>query len=657
MQPFWPPVEPLQSINLRAALFRCLDQAKKKGTLGRDTVLRKTMLDECKGERLEEVLAVFSTAVLKKLVREEHNPYGQPIALQLATENFSYTGERTLLSILNLAHRGVINKELCQKQVVRAQLEDFRELLDLKERKIVRRQEQLKELASTRADENSIGPEESELLSAKVQKNWSGNNEWLQTILHGDGRFEKYGMLTQPFDEVWKRVATSSVTEIEDGKKIGFINQLDARVEQQNHRLAKWQNFRKEFSKGANAEKSPSKILSQQHQKKGIDLKFGGHGALQITQKVLESTETSTFVLSEEYNQLIAKVGNDLAQLGRKDRERSPRKPKSPFKTDGSQVVDKLDDSKIFEKSTVPDQKSPSPLAVDKADGWDSTDSDEHFEDHIKTIPYNRSEPITQSKMKSKELTAEKFEDSESIDSSEDIQMDSNQEAKEALVNAMPQLQNPISPIPAPLHRLNTDSEMMADEILLSMATASPSPTKPKSRHILSLAERTRMSMARTSRPDFDDIPDLSPTKPGISALSSRPTIKISGDTDPHADLITRTRQSMSGFAAAQKKAELDRRRSVKAATKKSRESSYFPPPFSATAEDEEGSEGWEKADRVGLIEGNVDADYESVFKSRPKIALSPAISPNISPTKWDMEEEGLEEFEEESSPLRRLGR
>jgi len=115
----------------------------------------------------------------------------------------------------------------------------------------------------------------------------------------------------------------------------------------------------------------------------------------------------------------------------------------------------------------------------------------------------------------------------------------------------------------------------------------------------------------------------------------------------------------MAGFAAAQKKAEIDRRRSVKAAAKKSRESNYFPPPF-AGADDEElaGSsslgEGWEKVDRAGLIEGDVDADYESVFKSRPKIALSPA----VSPMKWDLEEEEeLEGFEEESSPLRRLGR
>ena len=53
LQPFFPPLEPLQSINLRAALYRCLDGLKKSGILGRDVVLRKTMLDELQTDRCD----------------------------------------------------------------------------------------------------------------------------------------------------------------------------------------------------------------------------------------------------------------------------------------------------------------------------------------------------------------------------------------------------------------------------------------------------------------------------------------------------------------------------------------------------------------------------------------------------------------------------
>ncbi|PHH87192.1 hypothetical protein CDD83_9199 [Cordyceps sp. RAO-2017] len=73
LQPFFPPLDQMQSLNLRAALLRALEAVKKNGALGRDCVVRKTMLDECKGERFEEVLALFSTAVLKALVARGSN--------------------------------------------------------------------------------------------------------------------------------------------------------------------------------------------------------------------------------------------------------------------------------------------------------------------------------------------------------------------------------------------------------------------------------------------------------------------------------------------------------------------------------------------------------------------------------------------------------
>jgi hypothetical protein len=55
-------------------------------------------------------------------------------------------------------------------------------------------------------------------------------------------------------------------------------------------------------------------------------------------------------------------------------------------------------------------------------------------------------------------------------------------------------------------------------------------------------------------------------------------------------DLIARTRLSMSNFAAVQKNAQIDRRRSIKAAARNKRESrsSYFPKPLEPAVEDED---------------------------------------------------------------------
>jgi hypothetical protein len=73
------------------------------------------MLDECKGERLEEVLAVFSNVVLKKVLQEDGTEF-DAIAKQLAFENLSYTGERTVLSSLIAAHKASLSNHLRKEQ-------------------------------------------------------------------------------------------------------------------------------------------------------------------------------------------------------------------------------------------------------------------------------------------------------------------------------------------------------------------------------------------------------------------------------------------------------------------------------------------------------------------------------------------------------------
>ncbi|KAK6852334.1 hypothetical protein PG995_010885, partial [Apiospora arundinis] len=152
LRPFYPPLDQVQSINLRAAFTRCLEQAKKNGVLGRDAVIRKTMLDECKGERFEEVLAVFSSAVLKKLVAERAlnagHDYRPSISESIAIENWGYKGERTELNGLLLAHKASLRSFLREKDAARQRYNDFAKLLALKEQTIAKRNEQIKSMAT-----------------------------------------------------------------------------------------------------------------------------------------------------------------------------------------------------------------------------------------------------------------------------------------------------------------------------------------------------------------------------------------------------------------------------------------------------------------------------------------------------------------------------
>lgn len=70
LSPNFPPKTPGQSLNLRTGLFKSLSELKKNGQLPRECILRKTMLDECKGDKFEDLLAAFSTLVLRKTLAD-----------------------------------------------------------------------------------------------------------------------------------------------------------------------------------------------------------------------------------------------------------------------------------------------------------------------------------------------------------------------------------------------------------------------------------------------------------------------------------------------------------------------------------------------------------------------------------------------------------
>lgn len=63
----------LQSQNLRAALLRVLTELKASGILPRETLLRKSTFDECKGDKFEELLYNFAQVTLQKVASRSPN--------------------------------------------------------------------------------------------------------------------------------------------------------------------------------------------------------------------------------------------------------------------------------------------------------------------------------------------------------------------------------------------------------------------------------------------------------------------------------------------------------------------------------------------------------------------------------------------------------
>ncbi|KAK0636544.1 HAUS augmin-like complex subunit 6 N-terminus-domain-containing protein [Bombardia bombarda] len=702
LRPFFPPLDQVQSLNLRAALLRCLEQAKKNGVLGRDAVVRKTMLDECKGDRLAEVLAVFSSAVLMKLVAEQqlNEPEHPALAQTLALENRGYSGERTELVVLTLAYKLSLRRIVDDKNAARAKYNEFARLLRLKDQVIAKRRDEAKAISRKGQGKMHISGHRKLDVWRTVRNNWSGNERWMETLLYGDTHAHKDGVLSTPFDRVWRRVESGRLAELQDTNSDGLLEQLDHRVTSQKLRLEKWQQFRqKMFGKTSRLELTAKEADSRPRQQ-GIDLGFRAHenlhfGLVNATRKL---PRTRPAELHTEYKELVQSLNAELESI-----DRGPAQVPSFFQRQRESA------KKGYE---FPETTSPEPETISELSDLEEEIPLVSSHLPIQTSPYRERATILEPAFElgprrsktvniapSHSISEQQPELSSSSSSSSQLWRPApipsrhstaarrrpadaiNASPSTSPTKASPERRHQPSP-PKPMSPARSRSlksppklrssampsmpartpspgspvsptQQLADQILASVSAASPSPLKR--RHTLSLAERTRLSMARRTS-QVNQLAggsgggglaeESSDSEYGRLPVNRRAPLASSvempdeddNDDQQYEDLVARTRRSMAGFEAAQKKAQLERRRSLR----KQKVAPTTPGGgggggggrngyFNAVAEEE--GEGMGEGDSTmviteELMSAGQDVDYDAVFMSRPKIKTSPVASP-----------------------------
>ncbi|KAI1211108.1 HAUS augmin-like complex subunit 6 N-terminus-domain-containing protein [Annulohypoxylon truncatum] len=647
LRPFFPPLDQIQSTNLRAALLRGLEQAKKNGVLGRDAVLRKTMLDECKGERLEEVLAVFSSAVLKKLVAERalnSGPEYRPtFSENISLENWGYSGDRTELNALLLAHKASLRSLLTRKNAAREKYRDFEKLLASKEQGIDQRKEQVK------ADTERSVAETSEKVKKEVYKivktNWTGNDQWIDSLLLNDTPSRKGGLLGTKFDDVWAGIHEGRISDLED-QNSGLLEQLDNRVRVQRARLEKWDDFRKKMF--GNMPQPPAEDSKNKGKSKSVDLNFTAHLHLNID-KTDAKDRVPLSVPPPQYARILNNMKAELDAIGKPkipdfsnllggSRRSSvidtnanlaaPQPAADPI-SDISEWEDEAEDKRPAEKiaklpvgrryrlnrpkSTVETRGQIPKISLSEA-SYDQDTNDLCLSPELENPGFAIPQSFISAKSRNKSQEPAEPENTASFSTSYTAP------SRDASPTELTQPSKTIEPMPTSPESVSP-TQAMADEILANMLNASPSPMK-KHRHTLSLAERTRMSMSRTKSYEKDeDLTQLSPIKLNHTQSSSDNTTNRTAERgEEYEDLVARTRRSMAGFEAAQQKARLERRRSERKSKIVPRKDNYFPRLEEENMNDTSIAEELMEDDEV---------DYEAVFKSRPRVQTSPLPSPS----------------------------
>ncbi|KAL5332800.1 HAUS augmin-like complex subunit 6 N-terminus-domain-containing protein [Aspergillus crustosus] len=502
LRPFFPPLEPLQSVNLRTALFRVLTDLKKNGDLGRETILRKSMLDDCKGEKFDELLAVFSTSVVRRRKVHDRNP-----AIDLSLSSGLNPQEYSQLLPLVLAHRVSLNTLVERRDRVHDTQDKFLQLLDKKK-------DELESRAPPNGHAVHTQGADLEAVIRETKANWQGSVEWADAVLHGGLSSGRDAFLELPFDSAWSEAKESSVDGLQTTtSRPDLVLDLETRVLRQRARLQRWHQYSASLKRSDTT--SPTEPT---HVNKTPQLVFRDHQTLTVAS------------ISKAIRQPVDR-GNSTS--GDQDILRSI-----------SEAMSRINGRSSEQTTPVP-------------------------------VPASAPEP-------------------------------------------KPRASRPIPSIVQPeIFEPPASSTTIEYEL--------EHPFERQSRPSHTLTERTRKSMSM-----FENIPESPPTSPPTLEYPADPTLEERQDEveeeeePPRATytLVERTRKSMS-LLPPPRDPQHPNHRSRKSRVSFAVKQSDTPPKHSAADFPSRAS-----TPRDELFEDQ--ADYASVFKSRPRIALSPVTSPAV---------------------------
>lgn len=691
LQPFFPPLEPLQSLNLRAGLYRCLNELKKNGVLGKETVLRKTMLDECCGDLFWQLCLGFSAVVLRKVTLERKGRDGRdgrPVAEELGVKLRLGKGEVGSLLPLAVAHRVSLKGVLEAKRRKRETFARLYDILTEKEAELVRRKNRAQDLARSRPSTRQV--ERLEAVELGLRKNWIGSVEVQGVLINGDAAGLGDAVLTKPLSELAKTSAASSPPA---ALEHGLLETLAHSASKQSHRLRRWQTMHEELL--ASRQASTQIKTSADTTKPQSALRFDKHRSLSIREAPpmppkppLRQRSESQASSVTRYDDLLTAMREELRQ-GR--RANSPAKPaaRRPASVHIDTAAGALDPhphprspsqhqtttvpilrpamnrrvssrSKSYQQPKVESQRQPIPL------------KSEIFSP-LKTHRNSSSSPLSSSSLVASPVSEGGGGASPGLGLGGRVRRPVSQ-SSEANGKADGGVGLGISTTPPTRERQPSPSAM--DDVGAVPERTFKVPAVPERMHDPakgvvrpSLAERTRMSMAVQSG---EEVGGFLPEPPGASGAASAPVTRTTDDSptsgegaeaesqgtltsplgrtrpseeakshnNPPTTLLDRTRHSISLHqppAAPQPTKE----NPANMGHSRNRSSIIYPinhfdtpqqkkPRRSSLAVEGQPRSVGKKRDitpREQLF--SPDAQYDSIFKPRPKVKMSPVMSPN----------------------------
>ena len=583
------------------------------------------MFDDCKGERFMELLVAFSTAVLRKVLADRGTGE-KSIAGRFCLAEKVPAKEHASLLPLAIAHRVALRGVIRRKELLRARFQRFGSVLDSKDKELTRKFDTVVERQGF-LDQNIASEATVSRVAKQFDRHWQGDSRFIDLIAQGEESSTKDDLLDKPFDKHWPAVGDGIFSSDLSTSRQGLLEDLERRVVAQQRRLQHW----KDFKMGMQSDLAPTRPKKQQglfsppSRSAAIDLRKEKDLVFSPRKKIRKS-EWSVRMASEEppsatmpkvmehHTRILAEHdGTSEVSPGDhslKQHRVLPSPPclgRSPNNGDNSPI------SEINRDAVNVGDLVPLPT-MDGPDTPVTTNSEQTIEDTHRSPVINEQVDLTMGSQISHDINGPP-----SLSN-----MEGGPEGLPSNLAKEDDARDPRSGYPS-------EEEQLADQIVSLTLNAAPTPLKPP----LSLVERTRQSMAFAS-PGARLTTNGSPPQPVTQKPSSSETTQNLPKTQ--ATLLERTRQSISLVPS---KPKTSRKSTQNSHISRAYPRNQFETPRKQTT-------FAELTPPEELF--SPGAGYDSVFKSRPKIGLTPDASLEGSIYGEDVDGEGLED-----SPLGRL--
>lgn len=271
------------------------------------------MLDDCKGDKFEELLAGFSTAVLRKVVAVSADEMLWNPAMKLSTATAMTLTNYQILLPLILAHQVSLGSAGERHARVREAYDRFSQLLDDKKIELAERANQGSDGCM---NDMQIDPES---LVRELQTNWLGSEEWATALLEGGSQSSTDAFLELPFSVAWMRAKDLNVDSFSGGLKQDLVLDLEARVLLQRSRLRKWHEYNKSLLKERDTDEMSAASLKEPR------VLFRDHQSLTVASisKAVRQPGDRGRTLKGPEKYLLSSVNEALSRINGKSRVKS----------------------------------------------------------------------------------------------------------------------------------------------------------------------------------------------------------------------------------------------------------------------------------------------------------------------------------------------